>query len=86
MKVSRRSFLQSATAVTVPYIIPSQVWAATTRPNERLTMGFIGMGKQNGGLLRNFLRQNTQVLAVCEVDTTRRENAARSLRRRGNRR
>lgn len=77
MKVSRRSFLRSATAVTVPYIIPSQVWAAATKPNDRLTMGFIGMGKQNGGLLRNFLRQNTQVLAVCEVDTNRRENAAR---------
>ena len=79
MKVSRRSFLRSATAVTVPYVIPSQVWAAATKPNDRLTMGFIGMGKQNGGLLRNFLRQNTQVLAVCEVDTNRRENAARTV-------
>ena len=37
------------------------------------------MGKQNGGLLRNFLRRNTQVLAVCEVDTNRRENAARAV-------
>ena len=42
-------------------------------------MGFIGMGKQNGGLLRNFLRRPTRVLAVCEVDRTRREAAAKTV-------
>ena len=26
----------------------------STGPNSRLTMGFIGMGKQNGGLLGGF--------------------------------
>jgi len=75
MKVSRRSFLASAAAASVPFILPSRVWSAATAPSNRLTMGFIGMGKQNRGLLQNFLRQDTRVLAVCDVDKTRRESA-----------
>jgi predicted dehydrogenase len=38
-------------------------------------MGFIGMGKQNRYLLGKFLHKGTQVVAVCDVDTTRRESA-----------
>lgn len=39
-------------------------------------MGFIGMGTQNRGLLGNFMGQkDVQVVAVCEVDKTRRETA-----------
>jgi predicted dehydrogenase len=78
MKVSRRSFLARATALSVPFILPSHIWGAPAQPSERLTMGFIGMGKQNGGLLRNLLRHQTRVLAVCDVDTTRREAAAKT--------
>jgi predicted dehydrogenase len=37
-------------------------------------MGFVGMGKQSHWLLVKFLPL-TQVLAVCDVDTTRRANA-----------
>jgi predicted dehydrogenase len=76
MKTNRRSFLKGASAgVAAPFILPSHIWSAETKPNDRITMGFIGMGKQSRGLLGNFLGQNTQVLAVCDVDTTRRENA-----------
>jgi predicted dehydrogenase len=39
-------------------------------------MGFVGMGTQSRGLLGAFLGQGTQVVAVCDVDTTRR-NAAK---------
>ena len=42
-------------------------------------MGFIGMGKQNSGLLHNFLRHDTRVLAVCDVDKTRRESAVKTV-------
>jgi predicted dehydrogenase len=38
-------------------------------------MGFIGMGKQSRGLLGGFLGQDTRVLAVCDVDSTRRNDA-----------
>jgi len=74
---SRRSFLQTAAgAVAAPFILPSRVWSAETAPNARINIGFIGMGKMNSGHLGNFLgRQAVQVVAVCDVDTTRRENA-----------
>jgi len=80
MQTSRRSFLKSsaASAMAVPFILSSDVWAA--KPNSKITMGFIGMGKQNGGLLNGFIgRGDTKVVAVCEVDTTRRENAKKKV-------
>ena len=75
---SRRQFLRTASSATAiaPFILSSS-WGAPGEkgPNDRITMGFIGTGKQGGGLLHNFLNHpNTQVLAVCDVDTTRREH------------
>lgn len=81
MSVSRRSFLQraAASAAATPFLLPSHIWGAETKPNSRLTMGFIGMGMQNRGLLGGFLGQDTEVLAVCDVDTTRRNDAKRQV-------
>ena len=79
---SRRQFLKTtaAVAVAVPTILPSSVWSAEKGPNERITLGFIGLGKQNRGLLNGFIHnKETQVVAVCEVDTTRREHAKKSV-------
>ncbi len=78
---SRRRFLQTTTmvAAVAPQIIPGRVWAAETKPSERITMGIIGTGKQALGLMNGFLRRGqTQVVAVCDVDTTRREHAKKS--------
>jgi predicted dehydrogenase len=77
---TRRSFIKSTvlggmSAITIPTLLPSRMWAAETGPNARLTVGFIGMGTQSRGLLGGFLAQGTRVVAVCDVDTTRRENA-----------
>ncbi len=79
MNTSRRSFLKkSALAATAPFILPSRVWSAHTQPNDQITMGFIGMGIQNEGLLHRFLSHDeVRVLAVCDVDTNRREHAQR---------
>ena len=81
MRSSRRSFLKqaAASAVAIPFILPSRTWAAETKPNSKLSMGFIGMGTQNGGLLGGFLGQDTKVLAVCDVDTTRRDAAKKRV-------
>jgi predicted dehydrogenase len=81
---NRRSFIKSsllggAGFITIPSLLPSHVWAAETKPNDRLTMGFIGMGTQSRGLLGAFLGQGTQVVAVCDVDTTRREDAKKRV-------
>jgi predicted dehydrogenase len=75
---TRRHFLKAAStlAAGAPLILRSHIWAADIQPNERLTLGFIGLGHQNRGLLSDFInRPTTQVVAVCEVDTTRREAA-----------
>jgi predicted dehydrogenase len=73
--LNRRQFLQSTAAVAAPLLLPSHLWAAAadTKPNQRLTMGFIGVGKQGRHLLNSFLpHANVQVVAVNDVDTTRR--------------
>jgi predicted dehydrogenase len=80
-QISRRNFLKAASTLTAvaPFILPSRVWGADTAPGERLGMGFIGMGTQSRGLLSNFLWQETRVLAVCDVDTTRRTDAKQKV-------
>jgi predicted dehydrogenase len=76
-RFSRRRFLKaSAAAAAAPLILPNSIWAAEVKPSERITLGCIGLGTQGRGLMQGFLRApNTQVLAVCDVDTTRREFA-----------
>ena len=78
---TRRRFLQnSALLVAAPLILPRRVWSAETAPGKRLTVGCIGMGKQMRGHLGNFInRADVEVLAVCDVDTTRREAAKRRV-------
>ena len=79
-QTSRRSFLAASGAVAgAPFILPSHIWAAKTKPNDRLVMGFVGMGKQNGGLLNNFIHHDVQVVAVAEVDKNRREAAQKKV-------
>jgi predicted dehydrogenase len=79
--LSRRNFLRStALFAAAPFILPSHVWSANVAPSNRITLGFIGMGTQNRGLLNGFLNsQETQVLAVCDVDQNRRENARKTV-------
>ena len=78
MRLSRRSFLQrtATSALAAPFFLPSHLWAASEKPRSQLRMGFIGMGMQSKHLLGAFLGWDAQVLAVCDVDTTRR-NAAK---------
>src|SRR5437899_12141010 len=76
---TRRQFLKAASAATVtaPFVLSSAVAAPGQKaPNDRITLGFIGTGTQGRGLLNNFLNHpDTQVVAVCDVDTTRREHS-----------
>jgi predicted dehydrogenase len=78
---SRRRFLQTASALAAgPLILQSTGYAASSRrlgPNDKIVLGFVGMGKLGtGSHLNAFLkRDDVQVVAVCDVDTTRRENA-----------
>lgn len=74
---NRRQFLKTAAvAGTAPFILPGNIWAAETKPNDKITVGCIGLGKQGSGLMHAMLpRNDVWVLAVADVDTTRREMA-----------
>jgi predicted dehydrogenase len=78
--ISRREFVRGAAALAAagPLIVPRSALGDKDKApaGERLTLGFIGVGKQNRSHLGHFLGQkDVQVLAVCDVDTTRRDNA-----------
>ena len=73
MQTTRRDFIKTlAPLVAVPYILPS--CTMSKHPGNGLTMGFVGMGIQSRYLLSKFAGE-VQILAVCDVDTTRRSNA-----------
>ena len=75
--LSRRRFLQSSAVAGVPFILPSGILSAKIKPNDKISVGFIGMGIQNRGLQRRFMGdKNVVCVAVSDCDTTRR-NAAR---------
>ena len=79
---SRRTFLKSAGAAAMaPWafrIIPASALGAdgATPPSNRIALGLIGVGMVGQGHLRGFLHEpEAQVVAVCDVDRWRRENA-----------
>ena len=85
--LTRRSFLKrttqlAASAVAVPYFVPSSALgkAGSTAPSKRLTMGGIGIGNQGMHNLRNFLTcDDLRILAVCDVDTKHRIRAKNTV-------
>jgi predicted dehydrogenase len=84
-RLSRRQFMQGAAAATLPLIVSASAFGDDKKaaPGERLGVGFIGIGHQNSGHLNHFLGQkDVQVLAVCDVDTDRRENAKNTVEKR----
>jgi predicted dehydrogenase len=81
--ISRRGFFQGAAAATLggPLLVSRAALGddKKTPASDRLGVGFIGVGTQNRGHLNYFLGQkDVQVLAVCDVDTNRRDNAKKT--------
>ena len=65
-RTTRRSFLRTCAAATVavPFIVDAKVFGA----NDRINMGFIGMGSQGRGDMGGFLGFNdVRAVAVCDV-------------------
>ena len=83
--LSRRQFLKAtaATFVFAPVVIPSSARGAdgSTAPSERVTIGFIGTGKMAHDYHLSTLSgfKDVQCVAVCDVDTTRREHAKKYI-------
>jgi len=66
----RRGALIGAAAFGLPLFVPSSAFgfSGTTAPNNRIALGFIGVGNMGTGHLRTFLRhEDVQVVAVCDV-------------------
>lgn len=81
-RVSRRAFLRGAAvagaAIGFPTVLPSSVFGQNA-PSNRITMGLIGMGLMMGGHRGGMCgRPDVQVLAVCDVDRSKRELAKAS--------
>jgi len=74
--LGRRRFLKhslglAGTILWAPTYVPSSVLGAEA-PSNRITVGFIGVGRMGLGDLREVLGlKQTQVLAVCDVDANR---------------
>ena len=77
---SRRRFLGTALGASLaPFILPSGLRAQNS-PNGKLAVAIIGTGKQAGGLTGKFLAHpDVVVVAVCDVDTNRREAAKKRV-------
>lgn len=78
--MTRREFTKSASltaaAAAAPMFIPAATLGRSGRvgPSAKIGVGFIGMGKRAFELLGPFMQHEAcRVLAVCDVDTTRRE-------------
>lgn len=83
-RTSRRSFMKraaagSAAAVAAPWVAPRHVIAGSGEPgpNDRVTMAFIGCGRQTySHNIPLFVRTSgVQTLAVCDVDAWRVDQA-----------
>jgi predicted dehydrogenase len=77
--LSRRRFLErslaAGAAFSIPTVLPGPVFGQNA-PGNRITLGLIGMGLQMRGHHRGMLgRKDVQVLAVCDVDRAKREEA-----------
>jgi len=80
--LTRRAFLRrgleaAASALAVPLLNPAAARGAngSVSPSERITVGLIGKGAMGGGHLRVLAhRPDVQLVAVCDVDRTRRED------------
>ena len=83
-RITRRSFLKgtavaAGTTMTFPAIVPSSVFGAYS-PSNRIVMGAIGVGSQGSGDMRGFLsKPEVQMVAVCDVDKSHRDNAKKTV-------
>ena len=83
--ISRRSFLKNtgAASIAAPLIVRASALGAEPKAaaGERITVGMIGVGRQ--AYLKNmkqFLGMgDVQVLAICDVDAWRLENAKQAI-------
>ena len=81
MILNRRTMLKGLAFAGAPLILPSSVWAQGTKANGKIRVGCVGMGTQMRGVMGGFRSQDgVEVVAVCDVDTTRRTASLEALK------
>jgi hypothetical protein len=78
VRVSRRKVLKRAAVLAAPLVVPASALGldGTVAVSQRIALGFIGAGAMGQGHVRCLLDYpDAQILAVCDVDRWRRENA-----------
>ena len=82
--MKRRDFLKNTALTTaslgIPSIVPSSVFGKNA-PSNRITVGFIGTGRQvfASNLPQMMAVEGVQVTTVCDVDIWRRTEAQKSV-------
>ena len=80
--VTRREFIGRSAALAAPLFVSRSALGTQDRApaTSRLGIGFIGMGVMNYNHLKRFLGYpDVQVVAVCDVDPSRREFARKTV-------
>jgi myo-inositol 2-dehydrogenase/D-chiro-inositol 1-dehydrogenase len=72
-----RSTATVSAVAAIPWVLSSRALGQNA-PSKRITLGFIGVGRMGQSNLRDFLGQpDVQILAVCDTDASRAEDAKR---------
>lgn len=80
-RISRRRFsVVAATALGSSFLPRTSLADTDVPPTERISLGFIGMGKRSGSLLRHMLASDqVQVVAIAEVVKERRDHGREAV-------
>jgi predicted dehydrogenase len=83
-RITRRRFVKgAAAAIAAPYVIPASALGldGAVAPSNRITLGFIGTGDHgvNWNMRYFFKQPDAQIVAVCDVDSARREDAKKKV-------
>ena len=93
MQQTRRSFLETAAGAAAAFAVPGCATAALdpaapvdiltkthfAKPGEKIRMGFIGTGGRGGANLNEFFTLGEEIVALCDVDAPRLDEAAKRI-------
>ena len=93
MELTRRSFIETAAGTAAAFAVPGCATAALdlaapvdiiakthfAKPGEKIRMGFIGSGGRGGANLNEFFTLGEEIVALCDVDSTRLDAAAKRI-------
>ena len=93
MLLTRRSFIETSAGTAAALAVPGCATAALdaaapveiltkthfAKPGSKLRMGFIGSGGRGGANLNEFFNLGEEIVALCDVDATRLDAAAKKV-------